>query len=233
LLLAATASSGLPVTITVVSGPAVLGTDNRTLTFTGSGMVTLTATQPGSIRIKAAPAVTKKITVNLAPASLNTGTGLVLFSTFDGQREADGFRVLGPTLLRDAQEGIADSFGVTTTHPKISYTYKRLSPTTAQLSITDNYVEVSQDLAGRERRETGTATITLAITFTGLNVNGDTEGTVTLSGQSQGTLSEFNATLGKTVSKPVSGKIASTGTLVFAQDANDLLDYIEAFYTVR
>lgn len=171
--------------------------------------------------------------MNLAPASLNTGTGLVLFSTFDGQREADGFRVLSATLLRDIQDGNADSSGVTTTHPKISYTYKRLSPTNAQLVIADNYVELSQDLAVRERRETGTATITLAVTFTGLNVNGDPEGTATLSGQFRGTLSEFNAALGKVVSKPVTGKIASTGIVVFAQDAADLLDYIEAFHTVR
>lgn len=59
-LLAATASSGLPVLLAVASGPAVLGNDNRTLTFTGSGTVTLSATQSGSIRIKAAPPVTKK-----------------------------------------------------------------------------------------------------------------------------------------------------------------------------
>jgi hypothetical protein len=229
-LLTATASSGLPVTLSVASGPATLGVDNRTLTLTGSGVVTLTANQSGSIRAKPAALVTKKVTVNLAPASLVTGNGVVIFSTSDGNRDASGLKVLSSALLQDVQEGVADSDGVTTTHPKISYTYKRLTPTTAQWVITDSYVDVSTDANAHERRETGTATFTVKITFTGLNVNGDTEGTVTLTGTSRGTLSQFDVTAGKSVSKAVTGTINATGTCVFVKDATDLVDYINAYY---
>jgi cyclophilin family peptidyl-prolyl cis-trans isomerase len=230
LLLTATSNANLPVTLSVVSGPATLGGDNRTLTLTGSGIVTLSATQPGNIRVKAATAVTKKITVNLAPAALATGNGFVVFTTLDGDREANGFKVVSATLLQDPKEGVVDSFGVTTTHPKLSYTYKRLTATTAQFVVTDNYVEVSTDADSHERRETGTATVTINVTFTGRNVNGDTEGTVTLTGTSRGTLTAFDAALSKVVSKAITGKISATGTCVFVTDAADLTAYIDAFY---
>jgi hypothetical protein len=64
--LAASASSGLPVTLTVLSGPGILnGSD---LTFTGAGPVVVEATQGGdSWRTPAAP-VTQTITVS--PAAL-------------------------------------------------------------------------------------------------------------------------------------------------------------------
>jgi hypothetical protein len=228
--LVATSSSGLPVTLSVMSGPARLGVDNRTLELTGSGAVTISATQAGSIRVRAATAVTKIITVNTAPASLSVGNGFALFSTPDGSRDASGLKVLSATLLKDVQDGVVDSDGVTTTHPKISYTYKRLAPTTAQWVITDSYVDVSTDANARERRETGTATITVKVTFIGLNVNGDTNGTVTLTGKSKGTVSEYSVALGRPVSRAITGKINSTGTCVFVKDAADLNDYIDAFY---
>jgi hypothetical protein len=44
--LPSTTDQGLPVTYTIVSGPAQL--NGNTLTFTGVGTVTLSATQPGS-----------------------------------------------------------------------------------------------------------------------------------------------------------------------------------------
>ena len=68
------------------------------------------------------------------------------------------------------------------------------------------------------------------MTFTGLNVNGDTNGTVTLTGTSKGTVSEYSVALGKLVSKAITGTINSSGTCVFVKDATDLKDYIDAFY---
>ncbi len=61
LLLLPTASSGLPVTLTVVSGPATL--DEHVLTVTGPGKVVIRATQEGSFEYKPAKAVSKTITV--------------------------------------------------------------------------------------------------------------------------------------------------------------------------
>ena len=57
-VLAATASSGLPVTFSVASGPAqVSGTNGSTLTFTGVGTVVVQADQAGGSGYSAAPPV--------------------------------------------------------------------------------------------------------------------------------------------------------------------------------
>ena len=65
LTLSASASSGLPVTFTVVSGPATLAGDS--LTLTGSGAVVLRATQPGNVDFNPAAAVER--TLSVSPAS--------------------------------------------------------------------------------------------------------------------------------------------------------------------
>ena len=62
--LAATASSGLPVSFSV-TGPAVLQGD--TLTVNGAGTVTVTAQQQGNDTYEAAPNVVRSFTVNPAP----------------------------------------------------------------------------------------------------------------------------------------------------------------------
>ncbi len=60
--LSAVASSGLPVTITVVSGPAVA--DGNALTLTGiAGTVSVTAAQAGNAVYAAAPSITRSFTV--------------------------------------------------------------------------------------------------------------------------------------------------------------------------
>lgn len=63
--LAATASSALPVSFSVVSGPATLS--GKTLTITGVGTVTIRASQAGNDRYAAAPDVDR--TFNVAKAS--------------------------------------------------------------------------------------------------------------------------------------------------------------------
>jgi Bacterial Ig-like domain (group 3)/FG-GAP-like repeat len=60
--LSATASSGLPVTLSVLSGPATIA--GSTLTFTGVGTVVVAADQAGNQNILAAPEVTHTIVVN-------------------------------------------------------------------------------------------------------------------------------------------------------------------------
>ena len=88
--LAATASSGLPVTYTV-SGPATVA--GSTLTYTGSGAVTVTATQAGSanyaattasqlIRVSPSPIVASTVNPGSVPLSNNATTLTVLGSGF-------------------------------------------------------------------------------------------------------------------------------------------------------
>jgi hypothetical protein len=62
--LTATASSGLPVTFTVTSGPATVS--GNVLTITGAGTVTVTADQVGSATYSAAPSAPQTFTVNQA-----------------------------------------------------------------------------------------------------------------------------------------------------------------------
>ena len=59
--LTASASSGLPVAYTVVSGPATL--DGATLTLTDAGLVTVRATQAGNAEFSAAPAIERSFNV--------------------------------------------------------------------------------------------------------------------------------------------------------------------------
>jgi sugar lactone lactonase YvrE len=65
--LSASASSGLPVTFAVISGPGVLVSNGRSLRVTGVGVVVVSATQAGNLAYQAASV---KISVQVAPAIL-------------------------------------------------------------------------------------------------------------------------------------------------------------------
>lgn len=68
--LAASASSGLPVAFTLVSGPATLAEDGVTLALTGStGTVTILASQTGDATRLPAPPVTRTFAVRPPPAN--------------------------------------------------------------------------------------------------------------------------------------------------------------------
>lgn len=69
ILLSATATSGLPVVYSIVSGPATISGSN--LTLTGTGTVVIRASQPGNASYLAAPPVDRTITV--VPAGFQTG----------------------------------------------------------------------------------------------------------------------------------------------------------------
>jgi hypothetical protein len=80
--LPANASSGLPITYAVTTGPgSITGTSSApTLTITGSGTVTVTASQAGNTNYNPAPRVTQSVVVTavplatLSPSSVNLGT---------------------------------------------------------------------------------------------------------------------------------------------------------------
>ena len=82
--LSATASSGLPVTFTVDSGPAIIAGGTQ-LSFTGPGMVGIVASQAGNANWNAAaPVIT---TCNVLPAVCPSHG--ILDADFDGDRKAD------------------------------------------------------------------------------------------------------------------------------------------------
>jgi RHS repeat-associated protein len=69
--LSATASSGLPVTFNVVSGPGTVS--GSTLTITGVGTVVVAANQAGNTYYSAAPQVTQSVVVNYSTPIANAG----------------------------------------------------------------------------------------------------------------------------------------------------------------
>jgi parallel beta-helix repeat protein len=67
--ISATASSGLPVSFTIISGPATIA--GNIVTITGAGTVTIQATQPGNTTYNPATAVTQSFTVAKANQAIN------------------------------------------------------------------------------------------------------------------------------------------------------------------
>ena len=115
--LQASASSELPVTFDVVSGPATVTTGTN-LTFTGAGSVTLAAVQAGNSNYNAAAHVERTFTVNRSPqstlrftpttpqtyqtaqtltASGGTGTGTLTYAVLSGPGSIESGNVLRAT----------------------------------------------------------------------------------------------------------------------------------------
>ena len=82
----ATASSGLPVSFSIVSGPAtILG---NTITITGTGLVTVRANQSGNDTYNPAPNVDQTFTVNAKQTNGGTAQGKV-FNDLDKDKKLD------------------------------------------------------------------------------------------------------------------------------------------------
>jgi hypothetical protein len=79
--LSATVSSGLPVSFSLLSGPATLV--GNILTITGSGTIKISASQTGDANYNAAPSVIKPFTVN-GPSSLTVSGLAVNSKSYDG-----------------------------------------------------------------------------------------------------------------------------------------------------
>ncbi len=86
LQLTATASSGLPVSLQVISGSATLDQDGL-LTFSSAGIVKVEARQASNGSFAAAPAVLRTITVKADPTTL---TLVDLIKTYNGQPQEIG-----------------------------------------------------------------------------------------------------------------------------------------------
>ena len=105
LTLTATATSGLPVSFAVISGPATLS--GNTLTFTGVGSVTVQATQDGGGTYAPAPPVNQTFTVSAGSQTINFpnpgpqayGTPLTLTATATSGLPVSFAVTAGPATL--------------------------------------------------------------------------------------------------------------------------------------
>lgn len=104
--ISATSSSGLPVYLNVLSGPAVLDTNN-VLTLLGGGTVNLVAWQPGNSSYNAAAPVLQSFSVSKIPQTITFGAlsqqkvgdaPFSLYATSDSGLPVN-FSVSGPTVL--------------------------------------------------------------------------------------------------------------------------------------
>jgi len=104
--LTATSSSGLPVYLNVLSGPASLGTNN-VLTILGGGTVNLVAWQPGNSNYNAATPVLQSFNVSQIPQTITFGSlsqqkvgdaPFSLYATSDSGLPV-GYSVSGPAVL--------------------------------------------------------------------------------------------------------------------------------------
>ncbi|MEO5716907.1 MAG: cadherin-like beta sandwich domain-containing protein [Luteolibacter sp.] len=85
--LAASSSSGIPVSFSLVSGPATLGGDAKTLTLTGEGLVTVRASQAGNASFAPATPVERSFTVTKASQSIS-------FAALPGKKTTDASFIL-------------------------------------------------------------------------------------------------------------------------------------------
>ena len=184
----ATASSGLPVTYTVTSGPATVA--GSLLTITGAGTVSVRADQAGNGSWLAAPPVTDTFTVNKAVltvtannASMTYGGTVPSFSyvmTGFVNGDTQGTATSGqPSLTTTATSGSpVGPYAITAaagTLAAANYTFTFVNGT---LHINPAVLTVTANNAGMIY---GGGVPTLTYVMTGF-VNGDTQGTAT-SGQ--------------------------------------------------
>ncbi|MES2505078.1 MAG: immunoglobulin domain-containing protein, partial [Verrucomicrobiota bacterium] len=121
LQVSATSSSSLPVSIEVTSGPATL--NGSTLTITGAGEVTLTATQAGNENFSAATPVVRTFTVAKATQTINFAVlsdrsmfsvPFTLSATASSGLPVSFERVSGPATLSGATVTLDGTEGVVT-----------------------------------------------------------------------------------------------------------------------
>lgn len=167
----ATASSGLPVELIVISGPATLSSPSQ-LTFTGTGRVTVRATQPGGSGFLAAAPITHTFTVANDPARL-TLTDLI--QVYDGTERA--VSVVGNTDSPVITYVINRVEGTTPPKDAGTYTVKAVADgrtVTGKLTILKAPLTVTPD---SHRRFIGEANPPLTLTYSGF-APGDDEATV-------------------------------------------------------
>ena len=133
--LSATATSGLPVSFSVLSGPGTVS--GSTLTVTGAGTVVVAANQAGNAEYSAAPQVTQTVVVNKAtptiswapPAAITYGTalsGTQLNATSGGVAGTFAYSPAAGTVLGAGTQTLSVTFT-----PTDSTNYNSASDTTS------------------------------------------------------------------------------------------------------
>ncbi len=179
LTLTATATSGLPVTYAVVSGPATIS--GNVLTVTGAGTITIQADQGGNANYSAAPSVQQNLTVGKAVltvtannASMTYGGALPSFTTsYSGFVNGDTAAVLSgvPSLSTTASSASpTGSYAITAAQGTLAASNYSFSFVNGSLTIGKAVLTVTANNASMTY---GGAVPAFTASYSGF-VNGDT-----------------------------------------------------------
>ena len=194
------ASSGLPITFSIVSGPASVLSSN--VTITGAGTVTVRASQPGDTNYLAATPVDQSFTVGQATLTVSAdnknriygATNPVLTASYSGFLNGDTAGVLsGSPALSTAAEtnSPVGTYAITAGQGTLNADNYGFSFTNGILTVGQATLTVSVD---NTNRIYGTTNPVFTASYSGF-VNGDTVGV--LSGSpALNTLAETNSPVG-------------------------------------
>jgi hypothetical protein len=129
-MLSATASSGLPVTYGVVSGPAALNGSN--VTFTGAGSVTLSANQSGNGVWDPAPQANVTFTVSGTNVVVGTASPVALWA-FPYGRDVSNTVYLGVVAYQ--QSGVTQVVFQVSGGSPVTVTKETLNPKTGEMEF--------------------------------------------------------------------------------------------------
>jgi phospholipase C/sugar lactone lactonase YvrE len=187
--LGATASSGLPVSYTLISGPAVI--NGGTLMSTGAGSVTVQASQAGNINYAAAAPLSQTFTVNPGSQTIAFTQGAPSVAPYDGSF----------TVAATASSGLPVALSGSGTCTNVGGIFT-MTNSTGTCSVTASQPGNSDYLAASQVVETTNATkATPTTTFTGAPASAPYESTFSVSATSNS-----GATPSITASSPCSIK---------------------------
>ncbi len=183
--LAATATSGLPASYSILSGPGAL--NGNVLSFTGAGTIVVQATQAGNNSWLPAPPV--QISISVSPAVL-TVTATSTMMTYGGSLPALSYSMTG--FVNGDNQGSSTTgapsitTGATSSSPVGNYAINAAQGTLAATNYTFTFVNGVLAInpatltvtANNQSMSEGGNFPTFTYTMTGF-VNGDTQGTAT------------------------------------------------------
>jgi hypothetical protein len=233
---AATSSSSLPVTISVMSGPATIS--SGTVTLTGAGTVVLRATQAGNATYAAATPVDQSFTVAKAtpvitwpiPASVTAGTTLGAMQ-LNATASVPGSFTYTPaagTVLTAGSQTLTATF---TPNDSADYNGATASVTLSVLSA-GSAPTITTQLQSQTTTAGGSATFTVVASGTGpftyqwrkggVNISGATNASYTITGVQSAASGSYDVVVGNTAGSvtsaaatlTVSAAAASTATVV-------------------
>ena len=173
--LSATASSGLPVSFSVSSGPATFA--SNVITITGAGTVVVRASQSGDTSYAAAPDVDQSFSVNPAPLTITAanatkiyGAGLPVFNaTATGLVHGDTLANLDTPVTFATSASAASNVGSYSITPSAADPNYTISFVNGTLNVTPRTLTIT---ANNKSKHIGTANPPLTVSYSGF-ANGD------------------------------------------------------------